>query len=438
MIRRDWHKTHGQGWTGIIIPDSFAHPAKFSRALIRRIYRHAIEQGWLKAGDIVCDPFAGVALGALHAMQNGLGWIGVELEEKFMDLGRQNLDLWNERYATLLPGWGGAMLLQGDSRRLCEMVGKASAVISSPPYTSSLSSDDPDKRGGLFRDPKRRNDRTLTAEYGDEEGQLGTMPEGNLDAVVGSPPYAQHGTGHDGAYPRLDDTEDARREQEGCRRRPAYGRSEGQLTRMSEGNLNAVVSSPPYVSAATLDHGIDWEKAGRPDRCKPSAARVSPETDGGAGYGETEGQLGQSSGDTFWSASRQIMKQVHALLRPGGVAIWVCKRFIRKGQIVEFSQQWARLGLACGFEPLEWIRAWLIEERANVTALFDFEVETEDKNGDVTKRTVQAGERVRYENKQIKDPELKRIGFFRRLAERKGAPPIDYEDVIVQRKPMRP
>ncbi len=42
------------------------------------------------------------------------------------------------------------------------------------------------KRGGLFRDPRRRNDRTLTAEYGKTPGQLAVMRAG---ALVSSPPY---------------------------------------------------------------------------------------------------------------------------------------------------------------------------------------------------------------------------------------------------------
>ena len=83
----DWHKLYGEGWTGLIVPEAFAHPAKYSRALIRHIYQHLVDEGWLKPGDVVCDPFGGVALGALHAMKHGLHWVGVELEEKFVDLG---------------------------------------------------------------------------------------------------------------------------------------------------------------------------------------------------------------------------------------------------------------------------------------------------------------------------------------------------------------
>jgi hypothetical protein len=55
------------------------------------------------------------------------------------------------------------------------------AAISSPPYEDSLNSDDPEKRGGLFRDPKRRDDPGLTGQY-------------SADAGVSSPPYeAQSG-----------------------------------------------------------------------------------------------------------------------------------------------------------------------------------------------------------------------------------------------------
>ncbi len=56
------------------------------------------------------------------------------------------------------------------------------AAVGSPPYEDSLSGDDPAKRGGLFRDPKRANDRSLTANY-------------NV-AAVGSPPFEAQSGGH--------------------------------------------------------------------------------------------------------------------------------------------------------------------------------------------------------------------------------------------------
>jgi len=100
MIERDWYKCYGKGWGDLLVPDAFGHPAKFSRLLIRRIYTHCLRQGYLQPGDVVLDPFGGVGLGALHAMMNGLEWVGVELEERFVGWGRENIEMWNRRFGT--------------------------------------------------------------------------------------------------------------------------------------------------------------------------------------------------------------------------------------------------------------------------------------------------------------------------------------------------
>ena len=66
-----WGSCYKEQWQGLIVPEAFTHPAKFSRALIRRIYDHCREEGWLPEGSVVIDPFGGVALGALDAMRLG-------------------------------------------------------------------------------------------------------------------------------------------------------------------------------------------------------------------------------------------------------------------------------------------------------------------------------------------------------------------------------
>lgn len=82
----DWRNCYDDRWTEIT-PESFAHPAKFSRGLIRRIYQHALARGWIEPGQIILDPFGGVALGALEAGMHGLNWLGCELEQRFVDMG---------------------------------------------------------------------------------------------------------------------------------------------------------------------------------------------------------------------------------------------------------------------------------------------------------------------------------------------------------------
>jgi len=130
------------------------------------------------------------------------------------------------------------------------------------------------------------------------------------------------------------------------------------------------------------------------------------------------------------------MEQCHAILKPGGIAVWVVKAFVRDKAIVDFPDQWRQLGEACGFTTLEWIRAWLIEDRANATALFDFEVEVRDDSGLLKEtRLIKAGDEMHDAGKELKDPTLKRSSFFRNLYERKyPGNSIDYEVVLVQRK----
>lgn len=125
MTLTDWHGLYGESWQNEIVPEAFSHPAKFSRALIRHIYAHMFEEGWLEPGMSVVDPFGGVALGALDAMRRGLNWTGVELEMRFVGLGNVNIINWMSRYAPHFPGWGTARLLQGDSRELAKVIGEA-------------------------------------------------------------------------------------------------------------------------------------------------------------------------------------------------------------------------------------------------------------------------------------------------------------------------
>ena len=119
-------------------------------------------------------------------------------------------------------------------------------------------------------------------------------------------------------------------------------------------------------------------------------------------YGNAAGNIGNQSGDTFWQAAREIVSQCHAILRPGGHVIWICKDFVRKGKRVPFSDQWQALCESQGFQLVCRHQAMLVAHHGEQDDLF----------GDT---------------KQIK---TERKSFFRRLAEKNGSPPINWEDVI--------
>jgi len=403
-----WRGCYDHGWgKSDLVPDAFSHPAKLAKGLGFRIVEHAMAHGWLKTGDVCVDPFGGVATGALALMWNGVHYVGVELEGRFVSLAEQNIALWQRKYGSK-PGFGSARIVQGDSRKLADVIAGADLICSSPPYAGSLNSE---SHGIDFSkcDPKwgdRGTDGRAEAlerhqskrKYGDQSGQLGAMKEGDaprVDCVVSSPPYVSGGHHPDqtGAW-NASETYDGRNR--GLTKDQAgYGSTQGQMGKMPEGKFDAVVSSPPYegseVSPGNAGNRMNNEKWG-----SGKALTVSRE------YGESTGQLGNETGDTFWQAAREIVAQCYAILKPGGHAIWVGKDFVRKGKRVPFSDQWQALCEAQGFNLVCRHRAMLVAHHG----------EQDDMLG---------------ETKQLR---TERKSFFRRLAEKKGSPAIDWEDVI--------
>lgn len=119
-------------------------------------------------------------------------------------------------------------------------------------------------------------------------------------------------------------------------------------------------------------------------------------------YGADARNLGNARGDDFWSAARLVIEQTYAVLMSGGIAVWVVKDFVRNKQRVPFCDQWQQLCEAVGFETVEIARAWLVEDGGMQLAI----------DGNHKRKT------------------RSRKSFFRRLAESKGSPRIDYEQVL--------
>src|SRR3990167_4764096 len=299
----EWKGCYPSSWKGTIIPEAISHPAKFSSRLIRRIYEHMQGEGWIKAGDTVLDPFGGVALGALDAMRLGLRWRGIELEQKFHDLGNGNIFHWNVRFKRM-PHWSGdAVLLKGDSRKLLEVLGEEAssgqwpacagrAAVSSPPYADSM-----EKKGGIDPDkskysygPNSQMNRSDTR-YGETDGQLGAMKAGGFEAALSSPPYADS-INQNGEGPGMAGNK-AQRERiyageaseiAAQSRNVGYGETDGQLGAMKAGGFEAALSSPPY-SEARIGQESGQGQCGRGDQ-----------------YGGGDGQLGAMKGDGFEAA----------------------------------------------------------------------------------------------------------------------------------------
>lgn len=451
-----WFSMYPSQWKGKICPESAQHPAKFSSRLIKAIYDHICDEGWVKPGDVVVDPFGGVALGAMDAMLHGLSWMGVELELRFVKMGNDNIALWNKRFSSM-PLWSGeAVLLQGDSRNLAKIISSFNQVVSSPPYA-----DDSQHTGGNDKHPERM------------EG--GAFFGVGINGVVSSPPYADSDQNYKEGWERFHDGREPLHKND-IQREAQYGESAGQLGAMksTEKGFQASISSPPFAES-TADGG--WQMLGKyaeegkltvkqvkgkKDKAYPSWSKdrdtdyaPSPENLGNAkandesfqasvssppfqgntggtnvtaksgvladerllnrhaagnsaaGYGESEGNLGSELGNDFWLSARTIVEQVYQVLEPGGHAVWIVKDYVKAKERVPFCDQWRQLCEAVGFVTLHEHHAMLVKDKGTSITL--------------------EGENIHHQTSSK--------SFFRRLAEKKGSPHIDFETIFCMEKP---
>ncbi len=333
-----------------------------ARGQLFRLVRWLFETGAVEKGDTLLDPFGGISTTAIAGTSAGLKVVTCELEERFYRLGLDNMEI--HRRVWEAAGDPQPTCLLGDSRRLAEVAGPvlAQCVLSSPPYAGSITAGGDQfgllhgiKNGGGL---EARNDKgsigVSSKEYGTTPGQLGAMPPGNL------PP--------------------------------------------GDALASGVVSSPPYESS--MESG---DKKAHIDFSKCSDGRKVPKLTAGwqgqrsESYGLSEGQMGLESGETFWSAAKQIVFQCHLLLKPGATTCWVVKSYVKAGKIVPFPDQWAALLEATGFRVTHRIRCHLVSETREAD-LF---------GGETVKRK-------------------ERKSFFRRLHEKKSPHTrIDFEEIVV-------
>lgn len=354
MKEIDWHDCYSESWKGILSPEAFSHPAKFAYKLLSRLYDHGFSQGYWKKGDLIGDPFGGVACGGVVAAYKGLCWFGVELEPRFVTLAQQSIDDHRRRWEAMgdpLP-----QIVQGDSRRFAELV-QAAAIVTSPPYAANEKSD------YLLSDDGKTRARDEKRGYKQGHGSF--------------------------------------------RGSETYGNTEGQIgrLRMKEGELDGVLTSPPYAGLRQDGGRIGKEGTGG----------FSSYTDGCTDKWHTQrdpaniGNLGDEANvqrETYWQAVATVYQQCYLAIRSGGHLCCVVKDYVKNRTRVSLCDQTMRLLESIGFQPVERIRCWLVKEMKEA-GLF----------GEMTSKK-------------------ERKSFFRRLAESKGSPRIDWEEILIVRRPL--
>ena len=195
-----------------VVESSTEHPAKFSKRLIYWIIQTGLEKQWWDHRTIILDPFGGIGLGGVACARYGIPWLGVELEERFVEIGRRNL---------LLAGGKDQVLIQGDSRNFVEIVREAGGCITSPPFSQPETRDRHQVQSGNVAEFMTR--ATTVDRQGSHEGNIAKLPIGALT----SPPYGN----------RVDDKGVDQPGYEGfVDKLGEYGVSEGQVGNLREGS----------------------------------------------------------------------------------------------------------------------------------------------------------------------------------------------------------
>lgn len=405
MEHEVWWRCYDHGWAkGDIVEEAWSHPAKMAKGLVFRILREGLARGWFHRDDgLVIDPFMGIGSTGIACSSLGLRAIGCEVEPRFVELAKANRELHRREWEAMnLPVFE---VFQGDSRNLAALVREhVAGCVTSPPYAEDVVHGRPSKMTqGIF---KGRAAATGLGDYGTTPGQIGAMKAG----AITSPPFreAQSGGGilkngyewkHPGGIP---DSVKTRTYHEGN-----VGQTPGNIAALP---MHAV-TSPPY-------EGMMSDKRDPADKLAKAAARAGghfqeqigdPGHMGAYGgtYGSTaEGQVGVTSGESYWSAVRTIYEQLWELFSPNSHLAVVLKSYVKAGKLVDLPQMTLDLLVAIGFEPVTIIRAMLVAEYEQTSLL-----------------------------PEVPSKRKAKLSFFRRLYQAKHPEnAIDFETVLVVKR----
>jgi DNA modification methylase len=342
--------TPGFGKYRRFLEHAMPHPAKMNVELLEFLVLK-----YSREGDLILDPMAGTGSTCVIAALNGRDAVCVEIEPRFyewMEEARKRV----EAHKTLRRK-GRIVNVLGDARRLSELLKQADAIVTSPPYGDTYLG------GG---DPVKRVERLVKAGHDPREFLGGRARNAvlkhysDVDTVITSPPYAQtisHRSG--GSNVRVVgvgiSTITAR----------TYSTSDDNVGNLPLGDVDAIITSPPYESAleGTSRHtrgGIASRdpklarsgtystvlsvKPGVPVMYSPNPDNIGNLKNSDKDYELLEreedintlySRLLRDGKPTYLSEMLLVYKECFKVLKPGGNCVVVVKPFIRDKKVVD-------------------------------------------------------------------------------------------------------
>jgi len=376
------------------VPETMAHPAKMPTYLAQWILRR-----YTKEGETVLDPMAGCATTGVEAMKINRNAILLDLEAKFCDLMRRNVECgkqFNARSHFPLK-LGEVKVIQGDSRRLSEVLAEnMDAILFSPPYVPDderrirhITADDQDRKRGYvpmkgYRGYYSKDERNIgnprqygcvdavvssppysdavskqggevdrfkgfigqsqveARRYSTDPENIGNLPHGKIDTVITSPPFGA-------TKPDLEGEKGKRGKDSKARVKKDYEAPEdpSNISNLKHGSIDAIVTSPPYENA--MEGGSRHHPESEPHY------RIVREKKAWNYYSDdkTGGQIGNLRSQTYLEAMLQVYWECFQVLKPLGRMILVVKNFIRNKKIVDLVSDTIKLCELARFKHTE-------------------------------------------------------------------------------------
>jgi DNA modification methylase len=275
--------------------------------------------------------------------------------------------------------------LKSDEEEYEELEKKVDTVITSPPYSGSVNApNDPERRAKRMR-KAGLNPKTIVGgkarcgqtdwQYGDSEEQIGSLPHGEINTVITSPPYSDS---YKGSSKTRDEQAENKLSRKVLMENPKGGgslslytspkniaakgflegmpKSEGNIGNLRHGEINVIVTSPPYPEA-NRGGGIAKEgyegKYGKDSNLHLRHDRPlsdNPNNISNKPYREVEAA---ASKESYLSAMIRVYSECYKVLKRGGKVIIIIKPFIRNKRVVDLPLHTWLLLQKCGFKLVD-------------------------------------------------------------------------------------
>jgi len=329
--------------------ESFAHPAKMSLPLELWL----IEK-YTKPGDVILDPMAGIGT-ILVGATLGRNIICVELEDKFCKIMEANLGKIMQKGPQMGCKMGRVGIIQGDARNLEGLL--VDKIITSPHYGIPATSQESSKneiesriargiKGAVVKNGEyHTGDGKREQRYSDDPTNIANLPYGQIDKIVTSPPYAEAQSGGGIAKKGYQGSKHSPTDLVGKRSyMPENIGDDNNISNLTYGNIDAVITSPPYEEAMGEKHH------------SPAHNRISKDKHWDATYverGSSPSNIGNLKSQSYLEAMLQVYQQCHKVLKPNGLLILVTKNFIRNKQVIRLDLDTIKLCEQAGFKLTE-------------------------------------------------------------------------------------